>query len=54
MVPPHMVVYRRLWAIRARSAQWLELTGTWAAPLMTSAIKIKQGGQYYPTIRQGD
>ncbi len=54
MAPTHTVVYRSLWAVRARSAQQRKLTGTWAAPLMTGAIEIKRGGQYYPTIHHGD
>jgi hypothetical protein len=54
MAPPHTVVYRCLWAVRARSARQCELTGTWAAPLMTGAIEIERGGQYDPTIHHGD
>ncbi len=54
MVLPHMLVYHRLWAIRARSAQRHLLIGTWAMPPMTGAIKFDQGGEYYPTIHHGN
>ncbi len=54
MAPPHTVVYRRLWAVRARSARRCELTGTWATPPMTGAIEFDRGGEYYPTIHHGD
>ncbi len=50
MAPPHTVVYRRLWAVRARSARRRVLIGTWATPPMTDAIEFDRGGEYYPTI----
>jgi hypothetical protein len=53
MVLPHTVVYRRLWAVRARYAQWRVLIGTWAPPPMTGAIKFDRGGKYYPIIHHG-
>jgi hypothetical protein len=46
MVLPH-TVYRRLWAVRARSAQRRVLIGTWSTPPMTGAIKFDGGGEYY-------
>jgi hypothetical protein len=50
----HTVVYRRLWAVRARSAQWRVLIGTWLTPPMTGAIEFDRGGEYYTTIHHGD
>jgi hypothetical protein len=54
MVLPHTVVYHRLWAVRARSAQRRMLIGSWLTPPMTGAIKIERGGEYYPTILHGN
>jgi hypothetical protein len=54
MAPPHTVVYRRLLAVRACSAQQRMLIGTWVTPPMTGAIKFDWGGEYYPTIHHGD
>jgi hypothetical protein len=53
MVLPHTVVYRRLWAVRARSARRRVLIETWVTPPMTGAIEFDQGGEYYPTIHHG-
>jgi hypothetical protein len=34
----------RLWAVRARSAQWRALTGPWVMPPTAGAMKIELGG----------
>jgi hypothetical protein len=54
MVLPHMVVYHRLWAVHARSAQQCVLIGSWATLPITGAIEIKQGCKHYVTIHHGD
>ncbi len=47
MVLPHMVVYRCLWAVGARSAQRRMLIGSWATLPITGAIEIERGCEYY-------
>jgi hypothetical protein len=54
MAPPHMVVYRCPWAVRAHSSQWRVLIGTWMTPPTTGTIEFGWGGKYYPTICYGD
>jgi hypothetical protein len=54
MVLPHTVVYRRLWAVRARSAQRRMLIGSWETLPITGAIKIERGCKHYVTIHHGD
>jgi hypothetical protein len=47
-------LYRRLWAVRARSNQRCALTGSWATPPTTGFIHIERGGEPYGTIDHGD
>jgi hypothetical protein len=54
MVLPHMVVYCRLWAVRARSTQRRVLIGSWATLPITGAIEIERGYEHYVTIHHGD
>ena len=47
-------LYRRLWAVRARSNRRHALTGSWATKLTTGFIQIERGGEPYGTIDHGD
>ena len=47
-------LYRRLWAVRARSNRRRALTGSWATPPTTGFIQIERGGEPYGTIDHGD
>ncbi len=47
-------LYRRLWAVRARSNQRRALTGSWAMLPTTGFIQIEQGGETYGTIDHGN
>ena len=53
-VPLDTVLYRRLWAIRARSDQQIMFMGSWVTPPTTSAIQIKREGKNYSTINNSD
>jgi hypothetical protein len=41
------------WAVCGQSSQCSALTGPWAMPPTTGAMKIEQGWMYYPTIHHG-
>jgi hypothetical protein len=47
-------LHHHLWAIGCRSAQEWALTGPWAMPPITGAMKIERGWMYYLTIHHGD
>ena len=47
------LLYRHLWADRARSNRRRALTGSWVTPPTTGAIKIERGGDKKITINHG-